>query len=124
LDLIIHGDSHQAERSKNERNLPHQKIIQSLHQTLMGGFFGAISSPTQQEYDVLVSLVFNIGGIKNCQKLLSKLNTADYAGACGLYGDNSEIVFILPKGVPEPTGDKLYSHIYSYNYDHSNWSCK
>jgi uncharacterized protein YceK len=42
----------------------------------------------------------------------------------GLYGDNSGIVFIIPKGVPEPTGDKLYSHIYSYNYDYSNWSCK
>ena len=41
----------------------------------------------QQEYDALVSLVFNIGSFKKCPKLLSKLNTADYSGACDEFAD-------------------------------------
>lgn len=41
----------------------------------------------QQEYDALVSLIFNIGSFRKCPKLLSKLNTADYSGACDEFSD-------------------------------------
>lgn len=41
----------------------------------------------QQEYDALVSLIFNLGGFKNCPKLLSKINTKDYSGCCDEFAD-------------------------------------
>lgn len=41
----------------------------------------------QQEYDALVSLIFNLGGFKKCPKLLSKLNTGDYSGCCDEFAD-------------------------------------
>lgn len=41
----------------------------------------------QQEYDALVSLIFNIGGFRKCPNLLSKLNTLDYSGACDEFAD-------------------------------------
>lgn len=41
----------------------------------------------QQEYDALVALIFNLGGFNKCPKLLSKLNTNDYAGCCDEFAD-------------------------------------
>lgn len=41
----------------------------------------------QQEYDALVSLIFNLGGFKKCPKLLSKLNTGDYSSCCDEFAD-------------------------------------
>lgn len=41
----------------------------------------------QQEYDALVSLVFNMGGLSKCPRLVSKLNTKDYAGCCDEFAD-------------------------------------
>lgn len=41
----------------------------------------------QQEYDALVSLIFNLGGFSKCPKLLSKLNTRDYSGCCDEFAD-------------------------------------
>jgi GH24 family phage-related lysozyme (muramidase)/LysM repeat protein len=41
----------------------------------------------QQEYDALVSLIFNLGGFNKCPKLLSKLNTGDYSGCCDEFSD-------------------------------------
>jgi GH24 family phage-related lysozyme (muramidase)/LysM repeat protein len=53
-----------------------QNIRQSVQKPLL-----------QQEYDALVSLIFNIGSFRKCPKLLSKLNTADYIGACDEFTD-------------------------------------
>lgn len=48
----------------------------------------AVQAPMlQQEYDALVSLIFNLGGFKKCPKLLSKLNTKDYSGCCDEFAD-------------------------------------
>ncbi len=48
----------------------------------------AVQKPLlQQEYDALVSLIFNIGGFRKCPNLLSKLNTANYSGACDEFAD-------------------------------------
>lgn len=41
----------------------------------------------QQEFDALVSLAFNTGGISKFPKLMSKLNTKDYSGACDEFAD-------------------------------------
>jgi GH24 family phage-related lysozyme (muramidase)/LysM repeat protein len=41
----------------------------------------------QHEYDALVSLMFNVGSFAKCPKLLSKLNTKDYAGCCDEFAD-------------------------------------
>ena len=41
----------------------------------------------QQEYDAVVSLIFNLGGFSKCPKLLSKLNTQDYSGCCDEFAD-------------------------------------
>jgi len=41
----------------------------------------------QQEYDALVSLIFNLGEFNKCPKLLSKLNTGDYSGCCDEFAD-------------------------------------
>lgn len=53
-----------------------QEVRQSVQKPLL-----------QQEYDALVSLNFNIGSFRKCPKLLSKLNTADYSGACDEFAD-------------------------------------
>jgi GH24 family phage-related lysozyme (muramidase) len=51
----------------------------------------SIDAPVyQQEYDALVSLIFNIGsaaGFKKCPKLLLKLNSKDYNGCCDEFAD-------------------------------------
>lgn len=41
----------------------------------------------QQEFDALVSLIFNIGGFSKCPKLLAKLNTKNYSGCCDEFAD-------------------------------------
>jgi len=41
----------------------------------------------QQEFDALVSLAFNTGGITKFPKLMSKLNTSDYSGCCDEFAD-------------------------------------
>jgi GH24 family phage-related lysozyme (muramidase) len=44
----------------------------------------------QQEYDALVSLIFNLGtsnGFRKCPKLLLKLNSRDYSGCCDEFAD-------------------------------------
>jgi GH24 family phage-related lysozyme (muramidase)/LysM repeat protein len=41
----------------------------------------------QQEFDALVSLAFNTGGIKKFPKLIAKVNTKDYSGGCDEFAD-------------------------------------
>ena len=41
----------------------------------------------QHEYDALVSLAFNCGGISKFEKLCTKLNKRDYAGCCSEFHD-------------------------------------
>ncbi|MES2049053.1 MAG: LysM peptidoglycan-binding domain-containing protein [Pseudomonadota bacterium] len=41
----------------------------------------------QHEYDALVSLAFNTGSFSKFPKLVSKLNTKDYAGCCDEFAD-------------------------------------
>ena len=41
----------------------------------------------QQEYDALISLAFNAGGLRKFPKLVSKLNTGDYKGCCDEFKD-------------------------------------
>ncbi|MGO4379897.1 LysM peptidoglycan-binding domain-containing protein [Pseudoduganella sp. RAF19] len=41
----------------------------------------------QHEFDALVSLAFNAGGLKKFPKLVSKLNTLDYSGCCDEFAD-------------------------------------
>lgn len=55
----------------------HEKIVKKHVQVPM----------LQNEYDALVSLIFNIGRFEKCPKLLSKLNTKDYAGCCDEFSD-------------------------------------
>ena len=55
---------------------------------------------TQNQYDALVSLVFNIGG-PNFKKstLLKKLNNLDYAGAAARFGDFNKSSGKVSKGL-------------------------
>lgn len=41
----------------------------------------------QHEYDALMSLAFNAGGLSKFPKLMSKLNTKDYNGCCDEFAD-------------------------------------
>jgi len=61
---------------KRDLSAAEQEVQESVQKPLL-----------QQEYDALVSLVFNIGSFSKCPKLLSKLNTADYSGACDEFAD-------------------------------------
>lgn len=41
----------------------------------------------QHEFDALMSLAFNTGGLSKFKKLLAKLNTGNYSGCCDEFGD-------------------------------------
>jgi GH24 family phage-related lysozyme (muramidase) len=41
----------------------------------------------QHEFDALMSLSFNTGGLTKFKKLLAKLNTGNYSGACDEFAD-------------------------------------
>jgi GH24 family phage-related lysozyme (muramidase) len=41
----------------------------------------------QHEFDALMSLAFNTGGLTKFKKMLAKLNTGDYSGCCDEFSD-------------------------------------
>jgi GH24 family phage-related lysozyme (muramidase) len=84
----------------------HEKIIKKLAQVPM----------LQQEYDALVSLIFNAGSFQKCPKLLSKLNTKDYNGCCDEFED---ITNNGDKGLIKRRNAEI--RIFRHNiYDHSH----
>lgn len=41
----------------------------------------------QHEFDAMMSLSLNIGGLRKLTKLLAKVNTGDYSGCCDEFAD-------------------------------------
>ena len=41
----------------------------------------------QHEFDALMSLAFNTGGLTKFKKMLAKLNTGNYSGCCDEFAD-------------------------------------
>ena len=68
------------EEADNQFDKDIQKTVELVKKAVIAPVY-------QQEFDALVSLLFNLGGFGKCPKLLSKLNTKDYSGCCDEFAD-------------------------------------